>query len=314
MKVIVTFEPSIRDLKPYDLLMNINCGEVVEWGRNKAIVDIGNCENALSKIRDLDYVSHVSIVHRIINRELDKLKEECKELLLNLTKDGGTFKVVVRRIDKKFPMTSIELAKYLGEYLSHFAVPDLENPRYYIYVEVREDSFLLGYSTSDLFNKRRESIPMEWVSKVVGIVEGPREVYETMDLIQLSHAFGVEIRLITNPLLLERAYKALRINRIPNVKAVNLDNALNGVDIPIVLSMYAKDNEKKLIEIAHEALKKKAVIGFILGNEYDDVSLNLRRKAMYEIRLGPQTGHPMRTTVALTYALSVLFTSWLLGT
>jgi hypothetical protein len=42
------------------------------------------------------------------------------------------------------------------------------------------------------------------------------------------------------------------------------------------------------------------------------VSLNLRKEAKYEIRLGPSTGHPMRTTVALTYALSLIFTTWLL--
>ncbi len=312
----MTFEPSIRDLKPYDVLLSIGCGEIVEWGRNKAIIDVGNCGgDVISKVRELDYVSHVSIIHGVIDRDLDKLKAVCRELLMKLVGGGGgTFKVIVRRIDKRFPMTSVELARELGNYLSQFATPDLENPRYYIYVEVREDSFIVGYSTSELFSKRRDSIPMDWVNRVVGVVDGPRGVYEAMDLIQLSHALNLELRLITNPLILERAYKALGLNPLPRVKVVPQENALDGIDVPIVLSMHARDNERRLIEVARELRNTNAVIGFVLGNEYDDVSLSLRRRAMYEVRLGPFTGHPMRTTNALSYALGVLFTVWSLGT
>ncbi|WP_243678626.1 hypothetical protein [Vulcanisaeta distributa] len=55
-------------------------------------------------------------------------------------------------------------------------------------------------------------------------------------------------------------------------------------------------------------------IGLILGNEYEDVSLALRSRAMYEVRLGPpMTGHPMRTTIALAYAISVIYTTWLMN-
>ncbi|GAB6944563.1 hypothetical protein JCM14467A_13450 [Vulcanisaeta sp. JCM 14467] len=31
-------------------------------------------------------------------------------------------------------------------------------------------------------------------------------------------------------------------------------------------------------------------------------------------RLGPLTGHPMRTTIALAYGISVIYTTWLMGT
>ncbi|WP_243668687.1 THUMP domain-containing protein [Vulcanisaeta sp. JCM 16161] len=278
-------------------------------------MDLSNCgSNALTLLRDINYVAHVSIIDQVINRDLSTLFTVAKEVLLNLISNrDGTFKVIVKRMDKKYPMTSIELAKKLGEYLAQFAKADLENPDYVIYIEVREDSFIVAHSTRDLFRKRREAIPMDWVDKVIGIVEGPKEVYETMDLIQLSHALGVEVRLITSQLLVDRALRALKLNSLPRVRVVNVEEALSGVDIPIVLSMHANYNERKLIEVSREAFSRGLRIGLILGNEYEDVSLALRSRAMYEVRLGPMTGHPMRTTIALAYAISVIYTTWLIN-
>ncbi len=106
--------------------------------------------------------------------------------------------------------------------------------------------------------------------------------------------------------------RALRLDSLHRVKVVSVDETLNGIDIPIVLSMHANYNEKKLIEVSKEAFSRGLRIGLILGNEYEDVSLSLRSKAMYEIRLGPMTGHPMRTAIALTYAISVIYTTWLM--
>ncbi|BDR93514.1 THUMP domain-containing protein [Vulcanisaeta souniana] len=315
MKALITLEPYARSIKPYDLLARINCGQIVEWGRGKCIIDLSNCSpNILTVIRDLDYVAHVSMVDQIISRDLNTLFTVAKEVLLSLINNrDGAFKVVVRRMDKKYSMTSIELAKKLGEYLAQYARVDLEDPDYIVYVEVREDSFVVAHSTRDLFRKRREAIPSDWMNRVVSIVEGPREVYEAMDLIQLSHALGIEVRLITNPLLIDRALKALRLGSMPRVRVVSVDEALSDVDVPIVLSMHASHNERKLIEVSRETFSKGLRIGLILGNEYDDVSLGLRSRALYEVRLGPLTGHPMRTTIALAYAISVIYTTWLLG-
>lgn len=312
MKVLVTFEPYARSINPYDLLARLNCGLVEEWGRNKAIIDISNCpEDTLVRLREIGYIAHISIIDHVIERDLNKLMEVAKGILTGLM-HGGTFKVVVRRMDKSYPMTSVELAKVLGKYLAQFATADLEDPDYYIYVEVRDDSFIVAHSMRELFSKRRESIPTDWVRQIIGIVEGPKTVYETMDLLQLSHALGVELRLITDQRLIDRAYRALRLGSLPNVKVVKPEDALVGIDVPVVLSMHAKDNERRLIEVSRDAFRRNLRIGLILGNEYDDVSLNLRKEAKYEIRLGPSTGHPMRTTVALTYALSLIFTTWLL--
>ena len=313
MRVLVTFEPYARGINPYDVLSRINCGSIMEWGRNKAIIDISDCpEDALARLRDIEYVAHLSIIDQVIKRDLNELFEASKKILMNLVGGKGTFKVIVRRMDKKYPMTSVELAKALGKYLAQFAEANLEDPDYYIYVEVREDSFIIAHSTRELFSKRRESIPIDWVKRIIGIIEGPRTVYEAMDLLQLSHALGVELRLITDQLLIERAYRALKLSALPTVTVVKPEEALAGVDIPVVLSMHARDNEKKLIEISRDAYRRNLRIGLILGNEYEDVSMALRDKALYEVRLGPLTGHPMRTTIALTYALSLILTTWVL--
>ncbi|KUO93942.1 MAG: RNA methyltransferase, partial [Vulcanisaeta sp. CIS_19] len=226
---------------------------VEEWGRNKAIIDISNCpEDTLVRLREIEYIAHISIIDHVIERDLDKLMEVAKGILTGLI-HGGTFKVIVRRMDKSYPMTSIELAKVLGKYLAQFATADLEDPDYYIYVEVRDDSFIVAHSMRELFSKRRESIPTDWVRQITGIVEGPKTVYETMDLLQLSHALGVELRLITDQRLIDRAYRALRLGSLPNVKVVKPEDALVGIDVPVVLSMHAKDNERRLIEVSRDA-------------------------------------------------------------
>ncbi|WP_252900989.1 hypothetical protein [Vulcanisaeta sp. JCM 14467] len=89
MRVLITFEPYARSISPYDLLSRINCGQVVEWGRNKCIVDLSNCDsNALALIRDVNYVAHVSIIDRVINRDLDSLFATTKEVLMSLVGGG----------------------------------------------------------------------------------------------------------------------------------------------------------------------------------------------------------------------------------
>ncbi len=317
MEVLVTLEPYARGINPYELILAIGCGEVKEiLAKGKLILDLTNCdEEAIRRLRNVEYVAHISIVYKVVRGGLQELIDACRELLERLNKEmPGSFKVIARRIDKGFPMTSLELAKRVGQALSEYAPANLEDPDYYIYIEVREGHFLIAYSTRELYAKRRKAIPREWVEKVIAIVEGPREVYETMDLIQLSHAFGIEIRLMTSELNLERAYRALRLNPLPTVKLVKShDEALSGIDVPIVLSMHARHNEERLIEIVKDAFKRNLRIGLILGNEYEDVSLELRRKAVVEVRLGPLTGHPMRTTIALSYALGLIFTTWILA-
>ncbi|MCC6055378.1 MAG: hypothetical protein LM583_01705 [Desulfurococcaceae archaeon] len=127
-----------------------------------------------------------------------------------------------------------------------------------------------------------------------------------MDLIQLSRALGFELRLYKpSKKAVERVLNILGLERLWNVLTVEeLDKAFSGIDAAIALSMYAKENEKKLAELAKTFKGKR--IALVLGNEFEDVLLELRERCLAEVRLGPLTGFTMRSSTALAYALGVV--------
>jgi len=311
MLVLVTLEPFVKSGDAYSVLSSLGCAYVVEWGRRRIILDVEGCgEGWLPRLRSIEAVSHIIIIEDRVPRDLTELGRRARLLLSRLLESHGegTFRVLVKRIDKSFPMTSIDLGKALGVELSSLAHPNLEDPDYYIYVEVREDHVLLGYALRGWFSKSREAIPRDLVNRVVIVVEGLRTKYEVMDIIQLGRSWGLEVRLITDPELVRSAYHALGIGEVSNVRVVSTEEALEGIDVPVVLSMHASKNERALIELVSGCLGR---LGLIAGGEDSDVSLALRSRAKLEVRLGPLTGNPMRTSNALSYALGIIMGAWI---
>ena len=72
--------------------------------------------------------------------EVDAQLDKIKEVTSNIKLDKQSFKVFVKRADKTFPLSSMELAKVLGELLLNQNVGssvDLYNPQKEIYVDIR---------------------------------------------------------------------------------------------------------------------------------------------------------------------------------
>lgn len=72
--------------------------------------------------------------------EVDAQLDKIKEVISNIKLDKQSFKVFVKRADKTFPLSSMELAKVLGELLLNQNVGssvDLYNPQKEIYVDIR---------------------------------------------------------------------------------------------------------------------------------------------------------------------------------
>ena len=72
--------------------------------------------------------------------EVDAQLDKIKEVISNIKLDKQSFKVFVKRADKTFPLSSMELAKVLGEFLLNQNVGssvDLYNPQKEIYVDIR---------------------------------------------------------------------------------------------------------------------------------------------------------------------------------
>lgn len=76
----------------------------------------------------------------------DNLKKEAQAYLKNHLSKAKTFKVITRRADKSYYMTSLQISSLLGEYLleqnPHLTV-DLHTPDMIVYAEVREGNIFL---------------------------------------------------------------------------------------------------------------------------------------------------------------------------
>lgn len=118
--------------------------KVTVWRAQATIyIDVENPDDLDEAIKRLEKVFGIVAIIRayVLSKDFDTLKEEAKEVLRDELLDAATFKVEAKRADKKYPMTSLELAIELGGYL-HDTYPhlkvDVHNPEKRITLEVRE--------------------------------------------------------------------------------------------------------------------------------------------------------------------------------
>lgn len=106
-------------------------------------IDVENPDDLDEAVNRLQKVFGIVAIIRayVLSKDFETLKEEAKEVLRDELLDATTFKVEAKRADKKYPMTSLELAMELGGYL-HDTYPhlkvDVHNPEKRITLEVRE--------------------------------------------------------------------------------------------------------------------------------------------------------------------------------
>lgn len=106
-------------------------------------IDVENPDDLDEAVKRLEKVFGIVAIIRayVLSKDFDTLKDEAKEVLREELLDATTFKVEAKRADKKYPMTSLELAMELGGYL-HDTYPhlrvDVHNPEKRITLEVRE--------------------------------------------------------------------------------------------------------------------------------------------------------------------------------
>ena len=118
-----------------------------------------NQEQIIEKLQKVFGLHSLSVALKL-KTDIDEIKKFCAELVLN----NKTFKVVVRRADKRFPIKSMEFAKDLGGLIldnnSNIKV-DVHNPEIEVKIDIREDGWTY-ISFQDQFygtdNLRRRNI------------------------------------------------------------------------------------------------------------------------------------------------------------
>jgi tRNA(Ser,Leu) C12 N-acetylase TAN1 len=322
MDILLFFEPFARG-RCMDYLAEVmqrSAGIAVEkvfnWGLRGIIrIHKDSFNNFLETAKKVTCISSLYIVYSYVKPvDVSRIGEEVIRLAEEVFR-GSEVAIDVRRWNKSFPLASIEVAKIIAKMLAEKGTatpnPRAENT---IVIGIERDFAVVAYASKDIavqFSK--PSIPIESMRSIVAIAEKPQTDYEIMDLIQLSRALGFELRLYKpNREAFEKVLRILEVERIETLNIVNtLDEALNGIDIAIALSMYARHNEERLGELAKRFKGKR--IALVVGNEYEDVSLELRSRCNEEIRLGPLTGFAMRSSTALAYALGIIAYVWLIN-
>ncbi len=317
MKIVALFEPYSRRVcldKVLNLLTSLNVHHSVleDWGGLRALIEVPNDFDP-RHLMSLDCVSRIFVVEKIVGKDLDEVLNASLEVVEKTLK-GRRLRVEVRRWDKTFPIKSIDLARIVArKILEHgLAQPDPRSYTHTLFIGIERDRIFVGWSWLEL-EKRRFSIPMEVARSIVAVVDGIQTLYEAMDLIQLSRALGFELRFYRPaPNIVERALRSLGIEKPSNVLVIDsVDEAMEGIDLAIALSMHASRGEDLLLDVVSNIEWRR--LGLVLGNEYRDVGEELRERCRYQARLGPATGMPMRTTTALAYALGILYTYASLG-
>ncbi|HIP57648.1 MAG TPA: hypothetical protein EYH02_06280 [Ignisphaera aggregans] len=283
----------------------VNVTVLKDWSL-RALIDVERMEVLYDVVRDVECVSRIAIVHTVISdRSIDNVVDAALSLIRDVF-PGVRVLIDVRRWDKSYELTSVEIARRIARAVIQKGVaePDPHERNNVIIVGIDKDYVYIAYSIEAL-QKHKASIPLTVVRRVVAIVDRLQTQYEIMDVIQLARAIGFELRLYKpNADEYQRVLKILNIDTPSNVRVLDdLDSVFKGIDIAIALSFYARENEAKLIKILKSSNSR--VIGFVLGNEYSDVSEELRSRCNYTIRLGPISGMPMRTATALAYVLGL---------
>ena len=311
--VLFFFEPYSRTFCSHRILeilkaMGAKAKVLKNWGL-RALFEIDDLSYVYEVANREDCISRTFIVYSIVShRDLTTIIQEIESMLKSVN-CGSRIRIEVRRWDKKYPIASIELAHTIARHLNERNLGIELNPREFecvIVIGIEREFTIIAYATKDLI-KYKSAIPLNIIKRVAAIVERPQTSYEIMDLIQLSRALNLEIRLFKpNNDAFRKALHNLSLN-IDDILTVqiyeDLDSLFKGIDLAIALSPYAKRNEKELISIIRRNTDKK--IAFVLGNEYEDVSKILRNRCLYTIRLGPHSEMPMRTATALAYVLGI---------
>ena len=130
-----------------DILKNINDIEIkYDFGRMFIIPKNNNFDAVVNKLKNIFGIHEIIIAYKLIDRELDTIKDSILEVLKE--KNFKTFKVDVKRSDKKYPIDGMSLRKMLGGHILK-NIPnlgvDVNNPDLLVNVEIRLKEVLIYF-------------------------------------------------------------------------------------------------------------------------------------------------------------------------
>lgn len=122
----------------------------------------------IERLQDVSGIQGLSLVHKAIDRDIENIKNVSLELIKQET--GKTFKVKVKRTDKKYPMVSDEITRAVaGHILRNTELKvDVHNPDILLSIEVKDEA---AYIFSHTFHGAG-GYPLGVAGKVMHMLSG----------------------------------------------------------------------------------------------------------------------------------------------
>ena len=117
-----------------------------DFGRMFIIPKDNNYDLVIKKLKNVFGIHEIITAYKLEDRELNTIKNSIIEILSN--KEFNTFKVEVKRSDKKYPINGMELRNILGGHIlkniKNIKV-DVNNPDIIVTVEIRLNEVLIYF-------------------------------------------------------------------------------------------------------------------------------------------------------------------------
>lgn len=117
-----------------------------DYGRMFIIPRNNNYDLVIDKLKNVFGIHEIITAYKLSDRELDTIKGSVIKLLSN--KEFNTFKVDVKRSDKKYPIDGMELRKILGGHILkniNDIKVDVNNPDIVVTIEIRLNEVLIYF-------------------------------------------------------------------------------------------------------------------------------------------------------------------------
>lgn len=220
-------------------------------------------ENETGDLDTGDVLNHIKHIFGIIGfcmaiktkqQDIDKLKEIAVEFFLPYVNSQQTFRVITKRGDKKYPLTSNEISKEIGEAIHEQGMAvDLINPDVTLFVEIRTYAY---FYVENIPGER--GLPYGSSGKGVALLSGG---FDSPVACYLAARRGVEILPVyfhSPPFVGERTL--LKVQAIAEVLA-KFTGELNLLVVPFTeaqLFLKEKVQEEKLTILLKRAMLRIA--------------------------------------------------------
>ncbi len=226
---------------------------------DRIYIDILN-EDYKKVISQLDKVSglysYSLCVH--VDSIIDKIKEKAIELLNEEIKAPTSFKLEVRRANKKFPLNSMEMTKELSSYIlkeMKILKVDVHNPNKTLTCEIRDDGTYLYLDAIRGMGGFPVGVAGKGMLMLSGGLDSPIAAY-------LAQKQGIEI-------------ECLHFESTP---LTSIESSQKVVDLVKLVSSYSKENKMALHMVPFKELHMK-----ILDLVPDSYIITIMRRMMYRI-------------------------------